>query len=128
MANCPLRTADDILRSLQEWEASGADSAISCFAFGWMNPWWAFRRDDAGKAEFLHPEATKQRSQDLSTLYCLTGAIWASTTEHLSRTGEFKAPDSYHPVLDWRSAVDIDDQADLELAEALMLLQQRRSG
>ncbi|MFW5697662.1 MAG: cytidylyltransferase domain-containing protein, partial [Fimbriimonadaceae bacterium] len=128
MANCPLRTAKDIRQALDEWEESGAASAISCFAFGWMNPWWAFRRSESGEAEYLHPAAIKQRSQDLETLYCLTGAVWASTTEHLRRTGEFKASNAYHPVLDWQSAVDIDDQADLELAEVLMLLKQRSEG
>src|SRR5919109_2343177 len=48
MPNCPLRTAEDIRRSYDAFQASGADSQISVTWYGWQNPWWALRRSEDG--------------------------------------------------------------------------------
>lgn len=119
MANCPIRGATEIQHLVGEMETKGADSAISCFAFGWMNPWWAFGLKDDGGADWKFPEALKMRSQDLDTLYCPSGAIWASTTAALRANRDFKGPGAIYVPLDWEACVDIDDAHDLRFAEAV---------
>ena len=43
MANCPLRTGNDIRKSVKAFNKSKAPAQISCFKFGWMNPYWAVK-------------------------------------------------------------------------------------
>ncbi len=51
-------------------------SQLTCFKFGFMNPWWAFELEENSKANKTFPEAVTKRSQDLPDLFCPTGAIW----------------------------------------------------
>ena len=44
MANCPFRTADDIRSGYFHFIDNKAQSQISVFKFGWMNPWWALKK------------------------------------------------------------------------------------
>ena len=76
MANCPLRTENDIIDAMTVFQKEKRDYQISCFKFGWMNPWWSFKfKKDSGH-EFMFPEGINKRSQDLEDLYCPTCSIW----------------------------------------------------
>ncbi len=121
MANCPLRDGLDIKAALASFEQHKRTAQISCFEYGWMNPWWAVTLDAQGEPNPLFPEALKQRSQDLPTLYCPTGAIWISTTEALLEHHSFYSPQHVFEPLSIRSAMDIDDYADMRMAKALSL-------
>ena len=95
------------------------DFQISCFKFGWMNPWWAMTLDDDMKAEKLFPETGEKRSQDLQDLFCPTGAIWIANVEALKQSGTFYG-DNYRAFpIEWTSAVDIDNYDDLKMAKLL---------
>ena len=119
MANCPLRKAAHIIDAVAAFDAGGAAFQLSCFKFGFMNPWWAFKRRTDGTADVLFPEAMTRRSQDLDPLFCPSGAIW------IARTGDLRAARTFHGngatflPLPWQAALDIDDEDDLALARAL---------
>lgn len=119
MANCPLRTADDIKQAVTQFEARGCSFQISCFKYGWMNPWWAVKLDSEGRPVRLFPETAEQRSQDLPKLFCPTGAIWIAKADAMLATKTFYGPDHVFEQLSWESAVDIDDYDDLRFAESL---------
>lgn len=116
MPNCPLRQAEDIKKAVDHFEEQSSDYQISCFRFGWMNPWWAMQLGQYGTPLPLFEEKTKQRSQDLPPLYCPTGAIWIAGRDKLIDAGSFYGPDHRFFPMDWKSAVDIDDAEDLEMA------------
>ena len=122
MANTPLRTADDICSALQHFLAGSAPAQISCFAFGWMNPWWSVTLDPQGTPTHLFPDALAQRSQDLPKLYCPTGAVWIARTEALLAARTFHCPGHRFFPMFWQSAVDIDDDEDLAIAQAVFNL------
>ena len=122
MPNCPLRTAEDIVDALRNYYENEADSQLSCFKFGWMNPWWATKLSDDQRPEFVFPDAIKARSQDLEDLYCPTGAIWIAKTEALRKNRTFYTPDHKMHPLHWASAIDIDDYSDMEMANACFAL------
>ena len=125
MANCPLRSAHDINAALDQFEQNGAPAQISCFSYGWMNPWWAVKLDDAGTPERLFPEGYGTvRSQDLPELFCPTGAIWIADTAALRKHESFYMPDHRFFPLSWQSALDIDDAGDMQLAEAVYTMHQ----
>lgn len=125
MANCPLRTAADILEATRVFEAGVAPSQISAFRFGWMNPWWAARLQADRQPEWLFPEARTTRSQDLPSLYCPSGALWLAARDAFLRAGSFYLPGHTLHSMDWMSAMDIDDKADLAMAEACIALRRR---
>jgi CMP-N-acetylneuraminic acid synthetase len=117
MANCPLRTAQDVRNSISAFDLNTAPSQISCFRFGWMNPWWSVRLQHDGKPLHLFPEALKTRSQDLPPLYCPTGALWIAERNALIGSRNFYMEGHCFEPIDWLSAVDIDDQDDLLMAK-----------
>ena len=119
MANCPLRNAEDIRQAISAFEEKQRTFQISCFRYGWMNPWWAVTLDETGSPEQLFPEAAKQRSQDLPPLYCPTGAIWIARTKDFLEAGTFYGHGHQFESVAWQSAVDIDDYDDLAFASAV---------
>lgn len=121
MPNCPLRDAEDIQKSLEQFQQANADTQLSVNRFGWLNPWWAFKMDKE-RLEPLFPEAFKTRSQDLPTLYALTGALWWAKTDVLRREKTFHTTTRTGFELFWQHALDIDDDDDWQMAEVLLEL------
>ena len=121
MANCPLRTSADIQLLVATFETEQRIAQISCFEYGWMNPWWAATINDEGRPTQVFSEALTQRSQDLPKLYCPTGAIWISTVKALLTHRTFYSPDHTFEPISLKSAMDIDDYEDLEIANALVV-------
>jgi len=123
MANTPLRTAADIRNAMTHFLSRNAPAQISCFAFGWMNPWWAVTLDENGKPNKLFPEVSGKRSQDLPKLYCPSGAIWIARKKELLQKRTFKCPGHCFFPMPWQSAVDIDDEDDFNMALAAFKIQ-----
>lgn len=119
MANCPLRTAKDISKAIESFDRKNRSFQISCFKFGWMNPWWAAEINNSGTPKKLFPHTGITRSQDLPDLYCPTGAIWIAKTQKLLQAGSFYGPGHHYEPMAWDHAVDIDDHNDLAFAIAL---------
>lgn len=123
MPNCPLRSAADVRAAVEHFAQGPAAFQISCFRFGWMNPWWAVRLDADGQPSRLFHEAATQRSQDLDPLYCPTGAIWIADRDALLDANSFYGPGHRFLPMAWEAAIDIDDDADLRMARALGRMQ-----
>ncbi len=127
MPNCPLRNETHITEAYKNFLENNAKFQISCCKFGWLNPWWAVTLDKAGHPAPQFPEALKKRSQDLTPMYCPTGAIWIARYPELIQGSSFYgAGHIFHP-LEWQAAVDIDDPADLEMAKTLYAIQNKGS-
>lgn len=128
MPNCPLRDASDVRNAVSHFDESGTSFQISCFRFGWMNPWWAVHLNSEGQPSRLFPDTASIRSQDLAPLYCPTGAIWMADRNSLLSAGSFYGPDHRFFPIDWQAAVDIDDMEDLRMALAVAQMQRRDDG
>lgn len=127
MPNCPLRAASHIQEAIRHFMAENLSFQISCFRFGWMNPWWSVQLSSNGIPERMFPDAAKQRSQDLPSLYCPTGAIWLANRNALLAADTFYGPEHRFFPLDWQAAVDIDDMEDLRMAKAVARMQDQGS-
>ncbi len=119
MANCPLRTADDILASHAQFAATGADTQISVTNYGWLNPWWAVTMDEEFSLTHILPESLGKRSQDLPAVFCPTGAVWWAKAEVLRAELTFHAAGKRGWEMPWYRAVDIDSEDDWKFAEAI---------
>jgi N-acylneuraminate cytidylyltransferase len=115
---CPLRTAQDILDSLEFFYDSKAPFMLSCYKFHWMNPWAAMMLNSDGKGKWIFERRAK-RTQDHPELYTPTGAIWIAKVKKLIEENNFYGKGHMFWEMDWKRAVDIDDYEDLELASAL---------
>lgn len=119
MANCPVRDSEDINYSIDYFLERKNEFQISCCKYGWMNPWWAHKRDERGNMEPIFKSEQGKRSQDQMELYCPTGAVWVSKVSNLLKYGTFYGPGYDFCEINWKSAVDIDDYHDLELAKCI---------
>lgn len=119
MANCPLRTGDDVKDSYRQFQATGAESQISVVRYGWQNPWWAMRQNERHELEPIFKEQITARSQDLPELFCPTGAIWWARAEVLRRTRTFHIENRTGWEIPWQRGIDIDTFEDWALAEVL---------
>lgn len=117
MANCPLRNENDIKKSFSSFKNKKRNFQISCFKFGWMNPWWSFQLDIKKRGKALFPNQLKKRSQDLKSLYCPTGAIWIAKCKKLIQSKTFYGKNFCFEELNWINAIDIDDKEDLKFAQ-----------
>lgn len=127
MANAPIRSDDDIKNHCNHFIQNNLNFQLSCFPFGWMNPWWSFKINEENRHEWLHPDAMKQRSQDLDKLFCPTGAIWIAKRDLLFKEKTFYGENFKFYEIDWKSAVDIDDYEDLEFAKAIFYLKRHHT-
>lgn len=126
MANCPLRTVDDIRTSYGQFITGNANSQISVTEYGWLNPWWAMTSNEQNVLTPVFKEQMMVRSQDLPHLFCPTGAIWWVKAEVLRVHGTFYVPDYTGWAMPWQHAVDIDTEEDWKMAEALFAQQYER--
>lgn len=116
MPNCPLRKKEHITRAYKNFLKTNTSFQISCFKFGWMNPWWAFKLNNKLRASPLFPKAVQKQSQKLPDLYCPTGAIWIANIKALKKYGSFYGKAYTFYPMDWTAAVDIDNMDDIEVA------------
>lgn len=125
MPNCPLRTAQDVLDSFCQFTETNADAQISVTRYGWLNPWWAMRRNDQYQLKPIFKEQMSKRSQDLPEVFCPTGAIWWAKVDVLKRERTFHTTNRTGWEMPWQRAVDIDTADEWLLAELSMQMQQR---
>jgi pseudaminic acid cytidylyltransferase len=124
LPNCPLRTAADVRESYRQFADTGAAAQLSVTRFGWLNPWWAMRREADLSLKLLHEEARAKRSQDLPPLFCPTGAIWWAKADVLRRERTFHIEGRTGWEIPWQRGVDIDTDEEWHLAELLMSARQ----
>lgn len=116
MPNCPLRNENDILNACNYFETNNNNFQISCFKYGWMNPWWAHTINEKNIAKPIFADELRlKRSQDLQELYCPTGAIWISKVEKLFEARTFYGENYVFYPLSWQNSIDIDDFEDLKM-------------
>lgn len=120
LANCPLRTADDVRYSYRQFVETQVESQLSVVRYGWQNPWWAMRRAENYSLQPLFDRAITTRSQDLPNLFCPTGAIWWAKAEVLRRERTFHTTNRTGWEIPWQRGVDIDTEDDWWMAELLM--------
>lgn len=124
-ANVPVRPPDLIDRAINKLVETGADSVQSYAEVGKHHPYWMVRLDEAHQVSPHHPN-TVYRRQDLPSLYLPDGGVIAVTRGSLFNVIEgephaFLGEDRRGIVSPPGSVVDIDQPADLAVAEAILL-------
>lgn len=126
-ANVPVRPAGLVDRAIEHLVSTGADSVQSYEAVGKRHPWWMSRLDETGRITPWHRNDVYRR-QDLPEVWFPDGGVIAVTRESLFDVD----PDAPHSFLgrDRRGirngpgeVIDVDDEIDLMVAEAILTRQ-----
>jgi pseudaminic acid cytidylyltransferase len=120
IACAPLTTAGDLISADKLYAEAGGKSAVLAVSEFHVPIEWAFRRENDGKLVPLQPGMSAKRSQDMEKKYFDAGsfAIFPSATVRASQ-GPASDTGFIGYVLPKGSAVDIDDEQDWALAEAV---------
>lgn len=132
--NVPVRPADLTERALRKLRDSGADSVQSVCPVGKHHPYWmkSLTGEAGDEMEAYEPNSIYRR-QDLPPLYQLDGAMIAVTRESLFRVDAndphaFFGRDRRVVVTQPGEVVDIDEPADVLVAEATLNLRAQQRG
>jgi len=121
MPCCPLRRSASITKHIQIFEENRRSFQLSLVEFAASHPQWAMSRDALGHIEFFFGDQYLVRSQELDKLYCPSGAIWIVRVEDFLKQGKFYGDPLFGEPLPFPDGMDIDEEADLKLAEALVV-------
>ena len=117
----PLREPEDINRCLEMMQENRVSSVVSVSQVENMHPMFLFH---LGEEKKLHPYSQKQpnsvRRQDITPLFFLDGSVYCSEIDALrARKGFYHEDTSGYVVPKWKS-LEIDDEDDFVMVEALM--------
>lgn len=115
----PLRTFEDIDRTIEKMISTGMDGALSvCEAE--VNPYWmsVFNGD---KLEYFLEEGRKiTRRQELPEIYRVNGAVYVLTSEALLKNKTFEPERITGYIMKSENSVDIDTLMDFYLCEYIL--------
>ena len=122
--NIPIRPDDLLDRAVDRLVATGADSVQSYSPVGKHHPWWTCRLSEDGQVSPWEPN-TAYRRQDLPPAHIPDGGVIAVTRSSLftveaGRPHAFLGEDRRGVINPEGSVVDVDDEIDLLVAEAMI--------
>lgn len=116
----PLRTTDDITRSLERLIASEATSSVSvCLSKN--HPNWMKRISKDGLLIPYEELAIAPSRQQLDCVYALNGAIYIARCDALRKSNSFHTARTLAYVMPPERSLDIDNAFDFRLCELILL-------
>jgi CMP-N-acetylneuraminic acid synthetase len=117
----PIRSGEDVDSVIQMLEESpDIDTVISVIRADDVHPARMYRLDEGGSMEPLWPEWEVGQRQDLPAVYCRNGALYAFRREVLMERNAVMGERKKAYVMGHESSVNIDNEMDLLLAEAVL--------
>lgn len=115
----PLRTAEDIDAAVRLCVEAGAPACVSVCPSD-KPPQWTYTLGAGGALGAVLPAAGGEaRRQDLPSVYAINGAVYVARVPWLLEHEGFVGPGTLGYVMPKARSIDIDDELDLVLAEAL---------
>lgn len=121
----PLRSPEDITRSLELLKSKNSDAVISVTLCEHPPQWSNTLPENGSMDQFLKPELIV-RSQDLPSSFRLNGAIYLYETQALLKNkAMLPMKNSFAYVMDQARSIDIDTQFDFDVAAAILSLNKK---
>lgn len=116
----PLRTTDDINKSIDLIIRNKADSLVSICKVDEINPSFLFKKKNKKLKPLEKKISNHLRRQDVEPIYFLEGTIYISKTDVLFKKRSFCHSNTIgFEVPKWKS-LEIDDKNDLELGNSIL--------
>ena len=119
----PLRTREDISRSIEMMRSGAYDSVVSAYETMTCHPaklYFLDKNEAAPAAIPVSPEWQHTRRQDLPTAYRRNGAIFITTRTRYVKTGQLWGGRTGLVIMSAERSIDIDVADDLERARLLL--------
>ena len=116
----PLRTSNDIIAGYNKMMEENANLVVSVCEVDHSPLWSNVLPENLSLVNFLHPNLVNTPRQSLPTYYRINGALYIIKTTHLMFTDNLYDDRSYGVVMSKKHSVDIDDEIDFLVAEAIM--------
>ena len=115
----PLRSAEDIRASLEQYEHSEGDDTVVSVCEVDHPTTWIGTISESGYLNGL--ELTDNRSQDYQREYRLNGAVYVISAKNLRETGRLFTDNLRAYVMPRERSIDIDDKVDFMICESFIL-------
>lgn len=115
----PLRTAAHIREALRIFDEKNAKGVISVCEVD-HSPLWCNTLPENGSLQGFLDTPSNTRRQNLDTYYRINGAIYLFDVPYYMDHEEVYGSDVYAYIMDKHQSIDIDDQFDFMVAEAIM--------
>lgn len=119
----PLRLPKDVRGAVRRIQADDADAVVSVTPCESPIAFVNTLPDDGCMDGFLPSGLANTRRQDLPQHWRLNGALYAARPSYLRRQRGFHGPATYAWRMPRSRSIDIDDEEDLHLAQALLTMQ-----
>ena len=116
---CPLRTAVNIIEAYQMFEEKSAVAVVSLCEME-HSPLWANTLNEEKSLNGFVSRANEQPRQALDKYYRFNGAIYIVDIEEFMKDDYIYREGSYGYIMEKENSIDIDDEVDFRLAEALL--------
>ena len=115
----PLRSTADIEGAVRLCVEAGASSCVSvCHPD--KPPQWSYTREAGGALSAVLPAGEGEaRRQDLPPVYAINGAVYVARVPWILEHESFVGPGTLGYVMPKERSIDIDDELDLVMAEAI---------
>lgn len=123
----PLIESSDFVQAYEVFSKHGGRKPLMAVAPFPVPVEWAYRRKDDGALDPVNPGAYATRSQDLKKSYYDSGTFYFYSSSHILSSHPVTDKDYVSYLLPRTKAVDIDDEEDLQLAQALFAAKGRTS-
>lgn len=116
----PLRKAEDIRNAYDLYQNRKANLVVSVCEVEHSPLWCNTLPEDHSMEHFIHPEISTHTRQNLDRYYRINGAIYMVSIPYLKRCQFIYEEKSVAYIMDKARSIDIDDEYDFKMAEALM--------
>lgn len=116
----PLRSPADIDGCLERLANGDGNFCVTVQASP-QRPEWLFYLDANGRIDPVVGRFDATRRQDLRACYVLNGAVYAARVDAFERAGTFLTDRTLGYVMPAERSVDVDEMADFDVAEAILL-------
>lgn len=116
----PLRTAQNIIEAYEEMEEKNANSIVSVCEVDHSPLHCNTLPKNLSLEGFICSSAKGKRRQEMDTFYRFNGAIYLSSVSFFEGKGDIYGEKCYAYIMDKNVSIDIDDEYDFVMAEALM--------
>ena len=117
----PLRTEKDIAEAYECLIKKQANSIVSVCETEHSPLNCNILPTDASLVGFIDNKHLNTPRQMLDTYYRLNGAIYLSKTDYFLTTNDIYSEKCYAYIMDKKRSIDIDDQLDFDIAEAIII-------
>lgn len=116
----PFRRADDILKAYKLFDEKKANTVVSVCEMDHSPLWSNTLPEDYSMDNFIRPDVANSPRQKLNQYYRINGAIYLVRTEYLEICNTIYDINSFAYIMDKKRSIDIDDEFDFIMAEALI--------